>query len=273
MVWRSAAATAAVLLTLAAVGCGGKKENKHATAERTGTLVFTANGEALVREGLLSSDGWRIRFDTALVSLARPAAYQVKGSTGAGGEEGLPADAPGVVLEGNHVVDLAAGDSTADPVVIGSAKDAPSGAYNALQFELVPMDTGTHAGASLVLSGRATKEGETPVDFAVALAPAMTVTCGGYVGEEMKGVLDTGRAEVELTFHLDHLFGDGTRPPEDHVNAGALGFGWIAAAARDGKARVGPVEAAEALGEEGEARLERILRSLPHTGEGHCHCE
>ena len=152
--------------------------------------------------------------------------------------------------------------------------EAPAGTYNALRVDLVTMSEGPYAGASMVLKGTAHQDAGESIEFAVAFDPTMTATCGGYVGEGMKGVLRDGKeAEVELTFHFDHLFGDGTQPPDDHVNSGAFGFGWIAARATDGTVRIDPAAVDTILDEEGQKRLAGIFRSLPHTGEGHCHCE
>ena len=60
--------------------------------------------------------------------------------------------------------------------------------------------------------------------------------CGDFIGDTRKGILTDGEtADVEATFHFDHLFGDGDAPADDEINTGALGFGPIAALAENGE--------------------------------------
>ncbi|MBD3315135.1 MAG: DUF4382 domain-containing protein [Chitinivibrionales bacterium] len=264
-----------LVINLAVSGCGGKQEKKAEITDRTGTLVFTANGEDFVRRGFVSGDGWRIALDTVLISLANPKAYQLKSSdVREQVARGILPEVSAAALSGNFIVDLAAGDTAALPIEVGRVKKAPAGVYNGLRLRLVKMKEGPYAGAVMVLKGRADKEGALPIDFTLALDHEITATCGGYVGEHVKGTVKPGGlGEVEMTFHIDHLFGDGTRPPEDHVNTNALGFGWIAARAENNVVRLSPSQAMEALGEKGRTTFSQVVRSLPHSGEGHCHCE
>jgi len=112
-------------------------------------------------------------------------------------------------------------------------------------------------------------------------------TCGEYVGEERKGFVRVGQvADLEVTFHFDHLFGDGSLPPNDSLNQAALGFAPLvkldpvsleqrlaASAARSTGGGSDLLEVDWGDLQEGspaaKAVLE-ILHHLGHVGEGHC---
>lgn len=249
-------------LALVLVACGQSDQ---------GTLEFRANGEDFVREGFISKDGWEIVFDHLYVTLDEFTAYQSNPpydpDTGT-----LPAAAVSVALDGPITVDLAEGDADAAPVLVGT-QPAPAGHYNALSWQIVPATDGAAAGAVLVIDGTATNESEV-ISFVLRLDEELTFSCGDFVGDERKGILETGStADVEATFHFDHLFGDGDAPANDSINTGALGFDPLAALATDGTLEIDQAGLREQLAAEDYTLLTEILPGLGHTGEGHCTTE
>lgn len=238
------------------------------TAPGKGTLEFRANGEDFVRQGFTTKDGWDISFDTVFVSLAEVTAYQTNPPFDPEAGDKLEAKEQVSVSE-PVVVDLAAGDETADPVLV-SEVDAPAGRYNALSWKMVPATAGPTEGYSVLMQGTATKDGET-IPFTIGVNEALTFTCGDFVGDARKGILDNGAmADVEATFHFDHLFGDAGAPMDDDINTGALGFDPLADLAENGEVNVDSTTLKENLSEENYATFMNILPSLGHVGEGHC---
>lgn len=252
----------------------GIRDPQAISASATGTLELWANGEALVREGLVSKDGWALQFEHVYVTLADVTAYQTDPPFDPQGEGELQAKAL-VTLTGPLTVDLvpAAG---AERVLLGSL-EAPPGHYNALAWRLVPAAEGPAKGYSLWIEGRARPaEGEGEgIPFVLKFSPELAFVCGEYVGEARKGFVQAGQvADLEVTFHFDHLFGDGSLPPEDGLNRSALGFAPLV--------KLDPVSLEQRLvwddlqegsvpasGTESSALLE-ILQNLGHVGEGHC---
>lgn len=237
-------------------------------ATETGTLEFRANGEDFVRQGFVSKDGWQIDFDNLYVHLSEVEAYQADAAYDP--DSGKPADPAAVAAVAEAVtVDLAAGDAQADPVLIKSVS-APAGQYTALSWSMSPAPSGPAAGSTLMLVGTATKEGES-VPFTIQLDPEYTYNCGEFVGDARKGILTAdGQADVEATFHFDHVFGDGEAPADDDINTGAVGFGPFAELAGADGLKVDMATLAQSLSPENYSKLEEALIGLGHVGEGHC---
>ncbi|MFS8857493.1 hypothetical protein NW851_07620 [Synechococcus sp. H55.7] len=256
------------------VESGPAREPQAISASAKGTLELWANGEAFVREGLVSKDGWALQFERVYVTLADITAYQTDPPFEGKGE--LQAKAL-VNLTGPLTVDLvpAAG---AERVLLGSL-EAPPGHYNALAWRLVPAAEGPAKGYSLWIEGTARPakgEGE-GIPFVLKFSPELAFVCGEYVGEARKGFVQAGQvADLEVTFHFDHLFGDGSLPPEDDLNRAALGFAPLV--------KLDPLSLEQRLkggsdplvwddlqesGTASETLLE-ILQNLGHVGEGHC---
>ncbi|RYD06120.1 hypothetical protein N752_06210 [Desulforamulus aquiferis] len=81
---------------------------------------------------------------------------------------------------------------------------------------------GPAKGYSLVIVGQAVKDDKT-IDFVLKDETEYKYTGGDYVGDERKGVLqEGGTADIEMTFHFDHIFGDMETPADDELNTGAL---------------------------------------------------
>lgn len=238
-------------------------------SQGSGTLEIRANGEDFVRQGFTSKDGWKISFDHIYVNLADITAYQSDPPFNA--EAGSKVQAKEkVVLDKTHTVDLAAGGEDAEPILVEEVADAPAGQYNALSWKMVKAEEGPAEGQTLVMMGTAEKDGQT-IDFTIALNQPLEFVCGEFVGDERKGILAQGdTADLEATFHFDHLFGDADAPADDEINTGALGFEPLATLANDGTLELDQEQLKSGLSPEEYQKLQEILPSLGHVGEGHC---
>ena len=249
----------AFVLFLAA--CGG-------AAAETGTLEIRANGEDFVRQGFVSKDGWQIDFDHVYVTVSEVAAYQTDPPYDA--SDGEEIDGTAVTMADVMTLDLAAGDENADPILVGSDAEAAAGLYNAVEWSMVPAPSGETEGYVVVLDGTAQKDGET-IDFLLQIDEPYQYRCGEFVGDERKGILAADSlADVELTFHFDHVFGDADSPMDDALNVGALGFDPLAALATDGQLVATYGELADQLSGDDFFKLADTLATLGHVGEGHC---
>lgn len=255
----------AIALAVAIAGCNQTTEPEQPSGE--GTLEFRANGEDFVRQGFVSKDGWEIEFDHVYVNLTDLTAYQAEASFDPDTSTEVPAKAT-VKLPGAHTVDLAAGDAEVAPILIGET-EAPAGRYNALKWSMQPANDGPAAGSVLMLVGTATKDDRT-IQFSLKFDQPATYLCGAYVGEERKGFLDAeGTAEVEATFHFDHIFGDGSFPEDDGINTGALGFEPLTPLA-EGDTIDADIVSMKQLTTSDFLTLKETLNGLAHVGEGHC---
>lgn len=224
---------------------------------RAGTLQFFANGEELGTEGFLApkltKDGWTLTFSHIFVTLADVTAYQADPPYDA--HKGGPIAAKTqVALEGTHTVDLVmdAGDNSL--VLVGEAANAPAGHYNAVSWKMAKPKEGPLAGYSMVLTGKAEKDGQI-INFQLYFDEERTYRCGEFVGDERKGFLEQGGvADVEMTFHLDHIFGRADNPADDHMNVQALGFAPFSDGAKKHVVKLQGLH-------------------LGHVGEGHCSVE
>ena len=273
-VWGSPAIFLTVLLALLVVaGCTTEQVVDEETQVKdevinTGTLVFTANGEEFIRDGFVCKDGWELSFDHAYVTLASISAFQTDPpfDTEVGWEFKDLVQAR-VDLAGVHTVDLA--DPEADPALVGEAAAVPAGRYNALYWEMVRAPSGPAEGFVLLLIGTAEKDGET-VSFSLGLDREVAILGGDYVGDERKGILQAdGSADVEMTFHFDHLFGDYDEDPDDELNLEALGFGPLAALAVGGELEVNLSDLEMMLTADDFELLLAVMTHLAHVGEGH----
>lgn len=273
---------AAAGLAITAVGCSDTTtevvdsadptDSAEVAADGSGTLEIRANGEDFVRQGFVSKDGWEIEFDHLYVTLGGVTASQSEPPFEPGKGE-LVAQQQ-VKLAEPITVDLAEGDETAAPILVGEVTPAPAGRYNALAWELTPAADGPSAGYPLMLVGSATKADAadaTPIDFQISLDVPIAFSCGDFVGDARKGILTADEtAEVEATFHFDHLFGDGEAPADDEINTGALGFEPIAQLAEDGAVDVSSEQLEQSLSAEDYQTLQAVMPGLGHVGEGHC---
>ena len=257
------AATIALLTVVLLAGCS--------PAAKQGTLQFYANGEDFVRQGFVSKDGWAITFDHVYITLTDIAAYQTSPpyDPHSGGDIKSKEK---VDLGGTHTVDLAEGGEDAPPILVGEVSDAVVGQYNAISWKMARASGGPASGYSLITIGTAQKGGQT-VDFTIKVETEYTYGCGEYVGDERKGILDEdGKADLEMTFHFDHIFGDADTPLDDDLNLGAPGFEPFAGAAEGGKLDADMAALRAKLSADDYQVLVDTLLTLGHVGEGHCHC-
>jgi hypothetical protein len=239
-----------------------------AAVDGMGELDIRANGEDFVRQGFVTKDGWQIAFNHLYVTLDEVTAYQTDPPYDAEAG-GAPKATETVTLAGPITVDLAEGGADAEPILVDTL-EAPMGRYNALSWKMVPAPDGPAAGQTLWLEGTATKADET-IAFTLKLDPTLGFVCGDFVGEGRKGLLEgTDQADLEATFHFDHLFGDGEAAPDDDINTGALGFEPLAAIANNGTLEATLADLEAQLSPADYATLMSVLPSLGHVGEGHC---
>lgn len=240
-----------------------------AATDETGILKLVANGEDFVRQGFITKDGWQITFDNVFVTLADVIAYQTDPPYNPDSDKAIASKTKVFLLEGDKIIDLAEGDINADPLVITEVK-APTGMYNALAWKVVQSDNGESEDQAILLKGKAEKEGKI-LEFAIAFDKELNYSCGEFVGDERKGIVkDSATAEMETTFHFDHIFGDAEAPTDDAINTDSIGFDPFIPFAKDGKITVDLATLKENLDPTTYQTLEKAIAGLGHVGEGHC---
>lgn len=263
----------AIVLSLLLIlsGCVSNDGEEKKKAE-SGTLNFTTNGEDFIRQGFTTKDGWSLSFDHVYVTLSEITAYQTEPPYQPEvNSEITPKEI--VKLEGTYTVDLAEGDPEAEPILVGQVEGVPFGHYNAISWNLIKKPEGEYQGSSIVLVGKATKEAKT-MDFTIQLDPEYNFRGGEFIGDERKGIVsqETGAsADLEMTFHFDHLFGDAELPANDELNQGALGFEPFASLSKDGQVKANMGELKGTVNPEQYTKLTKIFENLGHVGEGHCY--
>ncbi len=218
-------------------------------AADTGRLALFADGEELAAEGFrapqLTRDGWELRFAQVRVTIANVVAHQTEPPYDATTGEPIKSTVAVTLVDEPRTVDLL--ETGESGKVLVAEVEAAVGFYNALSWDLVP----DQDGASLMLTGTAHR-GAATVPFTLTSTTAVRHRCGEYVGEERLGMLRTDdTAALDVTFHLDHLFGRADMPAADALNTTALGFDPFAAGGTQTVALTG--------------------LHLGHVGEGHCH--
>jgi hypothetical protein len=180
-----------------------------------GTLTVRASGEDAAREGfpvgegdaeIAFVDGWTVRFDHVLVSIA-DFSLRIRG----GDDAGLDADPV--------VADLHLGNAE-----LWAFDGVPARRWDRVGFRYVPARAGVRAandvgasalaamidnGYSLLVSGTAEKDGR-EVDFEYGFDFEVAHTrCVNALDDTDGLVVPAGAAaEAEITVHLDHLFFD-----------------------------------------------------------------
>jgi hypothetical protein len=223
------------------------------SVQAAGQLGVFANGESLATRGFVSPhltrDGWQLVFDRIEVTLAGVSALQTDPPFVAKAG-GAPVATVTVPLGDGAPVTIDLTDTDEDGRVLLATLDAPPGHYNAVVWSVVPAPEGDNAGLSMLLAGTATQDGRS-VDFTLTSDATHRYACGEYIGDARTGFLsDGGTAEVELTFHLDHVFGRADKALDDPINLAALGFDAFAG---------GGVQTVDLRG-----------LHIGHVGEGHC---
>jgi len=238
-------------------GCSSSIEN---TDSKIGKLAVLANGEDLIAEGFVSKDGWQLDFNNVYLSLDKITAYQTDPPFNAETEAKMKVSEQVVLLNNPKTVNL----TTADRVLIAEV-EAPPGKYNALTWQIAPI-----AGKTILLEGTAQKE-DRNINFSIALNETVQYICGEFVGDDRKGFLKAeDKADLETTFHFDHLFGHAEVAPDDPMNVNALGFDPLANLAANDTIDLDMATLEKQLSPEAYRRLKEGLISLGHVGEGHC---
>ncbi|BAQ63633.1 hypothetical protein [Geminocystis sp. NIES-3709] len=228
------------------------------------SLTLVANGEDFVRQGFVSKDGWRIDFNNVNVTLGETIAHQTNPPFSAEGEGELQPIKSISIIDKPVTINLAEGDENAPPIKVTEVI-APIGQYNALTWKLVNNNFN-----SIVLDGTATKDSKT-IKFTINIPLELSYVCGEFIGDERKGILEEGKsAELETTFHFDHIFGDKETSADDELNLGALGFQPLSNLATNGVLNTDLSSLKNSLTPEDYGKLVDNFRSLGHVGEGHC---
>ena len=264
--------TTIALLTLTVVSCKANKnviEQRNIDNKDQGTVFLVANGEDFVRQGFLAKDGWQIEFDRLEVSVSDAIAYQIDSDPQANLETNLQSQPQVTILEQTKTIDLAAGDKNAAPIAINT-KEVPTGFYNALSWKMEPKKDGLLPDQTIVLQGKAVK-GERNVNFLLGFRLPVTYHCGEFVGDQRKGLVKAGEdAELEMTFHFDHIFGDGELSSDDNLNQTALGFQPLADVAEENNLELDWQGLQANLSPDDFQLLKKAITGLGHVGEGHC---
>ena len=270
------------ILSLLIVSCSNTEttENSNNTSnaadnENQGqaALNLVANGEDFVRQGFVTKDGWTMNFDRLEVNLSDATAYQMDGvfePTEADAIDTLEYQEKVSLLDAPKVVDLAEGEADAEPIMVADTEVTP-GFYNAVAWKIdTAEDNSPLAGKTMVLQGTASKDQQV-VNFDISLNRPIQYLCGEYVGDDRKGVVETGTpGEVETTFHFDHVFGDSETSPDDALNVDALGFEPLAQLASNDSLTVDDATLTQQLSPEDQEKLTKAVIGLGHVGEGHC---
>jgi len=262
-------------LPLLAFGCGSETTggddptaSESTASDSQGTLTLVANGEAFVRQGFVTKDGWQIDFDHVYVTLDDVTGYQSDPAFNPDKDQEIQAQKEVTLVSDPTTVDLAKGGENADPIMVTQEKVA-AGFYNAISWKLVTPDQG-ETNSAITLQGTAQKEGRS-IDFTLNLDKPIAYKCGEYVGDTRKGFLEAdSETQLETTFHFDHIFGDAEAPADDAINTGAVGFDPMAKLADNGTLQADMTTLNQELSSQNYQTLEKAIKGLGHVGEGHC---
>ena len=266
-----------LFLALSFSSNGNTQESQTSTsasiaANGEGSLILVANGEDFVRQGFLTKDNWQVNFDRVAVNVGNVVAYQAEPGFDPDENESVESQEMVTMVEEVKTVDLAEGPENAEPVVLTEV-DVNAGSYNALSWEMIQADDSGFQNQTIVLQGKAVKDNET-VDFNLGFALPIKYVCGEFVGEQRKGIVQPdSKAEVEMTFHFDHVFGDAETSLEDSLNQGALGFQPLANLSESGVLTADWQTLQQSLAPEEVETLTKAIVGLGHVGEGHCKAE
>ncbi len=256
-------------IPLLIAGCDTATNNEatNTTDSETGsgTISLVANGEAFAREEFATKNDWTINLDHVYVTLDQVKAYQSDPAFDPDQDQEITAEQEVTLLNEAKTVDLAKGNK---PIKV-SETQAPAGEYNALAWQIVSPEQGK-TDSAMVLEGTAQKDGES-IDFVLNLDQPLSYQCGEYVGDVRKGILEAdGETELETTFHLDHIFGDGEAEPDDDINQNAVGFEPMAELAMNNRLEADLNTLEQELSSQEYERLMGAIKGLGHVGEGHC---
>lgn len=234
----------------------------------TGKLTLVANGEDFVRQGFITKDGWQIDFQNVYVTVTDAIAYQTDPPFNAKEKMALTPKETIVLLDEPTTINLAEGDENASPISVKQI-EAKEGIYNALAWKVINSENESEK-PTIILEGKAKKDGQN-IDFVINLNPNLNYICGEFIGEERKGIVTSENpAELEITFHFDHIFGDKSTSLDEEINQNALGFEPFARLAKNNIVQVDMSILKEKLTPDNYSKIEKAIASLGHVGEGHC---
>ena len=268
-----AIANTVALLSVTIAGCSGSGNTTTVSAtDGQGTLIVVANGEDFVRQGFVTKDDWQIDFERVAVNVGNITAYQTESAFNPDENTEINATEKVTILDEVTTIDLAEGTENAEPIAVAEI-NVPTGFYNALGWSMIPLDDSGLSNQTIVLQGQAVKDGET-VDFTLGFAVPVQYLCGEFIGDERKGFVKQNEvAEVEMTFHFDHIFGDSETPSDDPLNQDALGFQPLADLAQTGILEADWQTLQQQLAPKNAQLLSNAIAGLGHVGEGHCKVE
>ena len=259
-------------MSLLLVGCSGEGKTKPnlTVIESQGSLGLVANGEDFVRGGFVTKDGWQINFERVDVTVGEVTAYQIEGGFNPDAKSQIKSETSIRLLEEPQTINLATGGEDADPILIKESK-IPEGFYNALSWKMLPGRDQTLAGDhTIVLEGTGTKANR-KIDFLLGFNYPTKYVCGEFVGDTRKGIVKSNEnAQLEMTFHFDHIFGDGEAEADNELNQNALGFEPLANLATSNNLQLSWQDLQERLSSEAYQKLTDAIAGLGHVGEGHC---
>lgn len=240
--------------------------NSPEDSESNGFLQLMANGEEFIINGLQTKDGWNINFDHVYVTVNEVVAYQTNPPFEAESDAPLEAEETVNLIISPTTVDLMLGTEN-NPAILVTEVEAPLGHYNAISWQMYNQVDGA---SSLRLQGRAEKDGQ-EIQFNLNLPKNVSYACGEFVGDERKGIVNGGEiAEIHMTFHFDHIFGDAEKDDSHEINLNSLGFEPMANLAENGSLDVDLATLEANLSQENYQKLEDSILELGHVGEGHC---
>ncbi|MDJ0532051.1 MAG: DUF4382 domain-containing protein [Xenococcaceae cyanobacterium MO_207.B15] len=261
-----------LLISLLVVGCSrqGNTNPDVEGVESQGSLSLVANGEDFVREGFVTKDGWQINFERVDITVGEVTAYQVEGAFNPEAKSQIKSETAIRLVQEAQTINLAQGEEDADPIVITQSK-APKGFYNALSWKMLPITDQSIAGShTILLEGTATKA-KRKINFVLGFNQPTKYVCGEFVGDSRKGLVQPNDiAEVEMTFHFDHIFGDREADADDEINQNAVGFQPLADLATSDTLELGWQDLEQNLSPEEYQKLTNGIAGLGHVGEGHC---
>jgi hypothetical protein len=219
------------------------------------SIKVFASAEEIANSGFTTVDGWDITISSLLVSLSDITLIDADGvETGS---------------QDNFVTELINQDeSLLVPVteITGLKGDNyPGIGFSITQSDVEPMD-----GHSMVITGIA-EQGDVEQPFIIQIDNQINWKCTeGYVGDVLKGYIsDSGSGEHEITFHIDHIFGDSELDEESHVNTAAVGFSFFLPGLIENDGVVNSSYLEKTSSEEDFMKFTKTVSNLGHSGEGH----
>jgi hypothetical protein len=242
-------------------------------ADSPGTLEFYSYGGDRVFVGMVSKDGWKIVFNHFYVTMKDITSYQTDPPYDPIYSADIIRYETSVSLDGTYTTDIAQGEGRR---LVGAVTDAPAGLYNAVSWYYTPAVEGTPAGYSVFIIGKAGKDDQI-LDFTLKLNLEGGYQCGNYfdstrdhadfIGELASG----GKAEMEMTYAVEMLFGDGGQSESSIMNRMAMGFQPIAALAENSIIDEDLASLKQKLSAEDYALFTSGIPELGKVGEGRCY--